>query len=169
MHDDDAVAHAKDFFHIGTDHENGDALLGECLRCAIDLGLRADVDSARGFVEDEHLRVHRQPFAQNDFLLIAAGEIHDLAMDAGRLDAHPFDFLSATALSVRRLSQPAGCSCGSRAANILRDGHRQDQPMPLAVFGSEIDAASIASRVLRGCRARPSSIIVRPARDRRRR
>ena len=45
---------------------------------AVDLGLGADVDAAGRLVEDEHPGAHRQPLAEHDLLLVAAGEVDDL-------------------------------------------------------------------------------------------
>ena len=41
---------------------------------AVDLGLRADVDALRRLVEDQHRGLRRQPAAERDLLLVAAGE-----------------------------------------------------------------------------------------------
>ena len=56
--------------------------VGQRGHVAVDLGLGADVDAARRLVEDQHLRAHRQPLAQHDLLLVAAGQVHDLLVDA---------------------------------------------------------------------------------------
>ena len=42
---------------------------------AIDFGLGADIDAARGLVEDQHFRAARQPTPKHDLLLIASGQI----------------------------------------------------------------------------------------------
>ena len=53
VHDQDAVAHAEDFFQVAGDHQDGDALLGELVHEGVDFALGADVDAARRLVEDE--------------------------------------------------------------------------------------------------------------------
>ena len=64
---------------------------GERGHVAVDLGLRAHVDAAGGLVEDQHARLHGQPLAQDDLLLVSAGQVHDAAVDRGRLDAEARD------------------------------------------------------------------------------
>ena len=44
---------------------------------AVDLGLRADVDPAGRLVEHQHARCRREPLAEHDLLLVAAGERRD--------------------------------------------------------------------------------------------
>ena len=41
---------------------------------AVDFGFCADVHAAGGFVEDEDARFGGEPFAEDEFLLVAAGE-----------------------------------------------------------------------------------------------
>ena len=60
---------------------------------AVDLPLRADVDAARRLVHDQDLRVGVQPLADDDLLLVAAGEIADLLVARGRLDVDQLDVL----------------------------------------------------------------------------
>ena len=49
--------------------------------------LRADVDSARRLVEDQHLRLRLQPLADHDLLLVAPGQRRRRRLDRGRADA----------------------------------------------------------------------------------
>ena len=50
------------------------ALGGELVDERVDLRLGADVDAARGLVEDQHPAARRQPLRQHQLLLVAAGE-----------------------------------------------------------------------------------------------
>ena len=75
VHHADPVADAEQFRHFRRDHHDGFAGLRQFVDDAINLVLRADVDTAGRFVEDEHLGVGHQPFRQNDLLLVTAGEI----------------------------------------------------------------------------------------------
>ena len=59
---------------------------GEVAHQHIDFGFGADVDAARRFVEDQHLRAEREPLRQHDLLLIAAAQIRRLDFDGRRLD-----------------------------------------------------------------------------------
>ena len=43
----------------------------------VDLGARADIDAARRLVDDQELRLHRQPLREQHLLLVAAREIAD--------------------------------------------------------------------------------------------
>ncbi len=46
--------------------------IGEAAHQRVDLALGADVDAARGLVEDHHARLHRQPLGEHHLLLVAA-------------------------------------------------------------------------------------------------
>src|SRR5262245_34051551 len=61
MHHRDAVADADHLLHVARDHQDGDAGIGERPEHLVDLLLGADVDAAGRLVEDDHLRLHRQP------------------------------------------------------------------------------------------------------------
>ncbi len=58
---------------------------------AVDRLARADIDAARRFIKDHHTRVTGQPFADQHLLLVAAGKIGDVAIDAGGPDIEPVD------------------------------------------------------------------------------
>ena len=51
----------------------------------VDLGLGADVDAARGLVEQQHAALAQQPAREHDLLLVAARE---LARDPVRVVGH---------------------------------------------------------------------------------
>jgi hypothetical protein len=59
---------------------------GQLVEQVIDLALGAHVDAARRLVEDQDLGVGGQPLADDDLLLVAAREVLDLLLQAGRLD-----------------------------------------------------------------------------------
>ena len=67
-----AVADMDDLDLLGADHENGGAVVHQAVEQPEYLGLGADIDAARRLVENEELRIGIEPFADDDFLLIAA-------------------------------------------------------------------------------------------------
>jgi len=73
--DEDAGAVADDFVEFGGNEENREAVGAELGDELFDLGLGADVDAAGGFVEDDDGGLGREPAGEEDFLLVAAGEI----------------------------------------------------------------------------------------------
>src|SRR6185437_14223107 len=73
-HHCDAVAQPQDFGQLGGNDDDGAALICQRVEQLVNLVLGADVDAARGFVEDQHLAVAQQPFGDDDLLLVAAGE-----------------------------------------------------------------------------------------------
>src|SRR5262245_19307409 len=77
MHDGDAVADADHLLHVAGNHQDCDTGIGEAAQHRVDLVLGADIDPARRLVEDEHARFHRQPFGEDDLLLVAAREASD--------------------------------------------------------------------------------------------
>ena len=54
------------------------ALLGKVEDQLVDLVLRAHVDAAGRLVQQQHLRLGQKPAADDDLLLVAAGERADL-------------------------------------------------------------------------------------------
>ena len=75
-----------DFLELGGDHQYAEALIGKLADERLNLGLGADVDAARGLVEDQELRIGAEPSRQQHLLLIAAGELANLLLGARRLD-----------------------------------------------------------------------------------
>src|ERR1700730_14936600 len=73
-HDDNAMAKIHEFPELRRDDDHGRTLLSEPMHQAIDLGLGADIDAARRLVEDQNVRLRHHPFADDQFLLIAAGD-----------------------------------------------------------------------------------------------
>ena len=59
---------------------------GEVAQDAVDVGLGADIDAARRLVDDQDARLARQPFGEQHLLLVAAGQVAHLAVDARRRD-----------------------------------------------------------------------------------
>ena len=57
------------------DHDDRLALGRELVEQAVDLLLGADVDAARGLVEDQDVAVLDEPLGDDDLLLVAAGEV----------------------------------------------------------------------------------------------
>ena len=73
-HHGDAVAHAERLRQVAGDHQHGETLLREPADDLVNLGLRADIHALRRLVEDEQLRLRREPAGERDFLLIAAAQ-----------------------------------------------------------------------------------------------
>ncbi len=112
-HDQDAVAHAQHLGQLAGDHEDAQALLGQLAHEPVDLGLGADVDAARGLVDDEQPGLAGQPLAHDDLLLVAAGELVDDLLAAGGDDVELVDHVlrrraARLALSTmpKRVSEP---------------------------------------------------------------
>ena len=92
-HNHDPVADAQKFGHLRGDHNNGLSLVGQIQNELIDLILGANVDTAGRLVQQQHLRLSQQPAADNDLLLVAAGEAADLGLLRGSLGTHGVDIL----------------------------------------------------------------------------
>jgi len=69
----------------------GAAAGSECAHQLVDFALGADVDALRRLVENQHLRLRRQPAGHRDFLLVASGQIACTRFDRGRFDRQPLD------------------------------------------------------------------------------
>ena len=72
--DQDAVAEREQFRHLRAGDQDGDPLRRQLADEAIDLRLGAHVDAAGRLVEQQHARRRRQPLADHNLLLVAAGQ-----------------------------------------------------------------------------------------------
>ena len=70
---------------LGRYHNDPLALVGQIDDELVDLILGAHVDAAGGFVQQQHLRLGQQPAADDDLLLVAAGQRADLGLLAGEM------------------------------------------------------------------------------------
>ena len=86
VHHRNAVAHPQHLFHVARDHQDRDAPVREAAHQLVDLRLRADVDPARRLVEDQHLRLQRQPAPQHHLLLVAPAQVRNPGFHGRRLD-----------------------------------------------------------------------------------
>ncbi len=86
MHDRDPVGDADYFFHVARDHQDRHTGIRKLTHQTVDFAFCADVDAAGGLVEDQHLRVHCQPFGEHDLLLVAARKRAGARRDRWRLD-----------------------------------------------------------------------------------
>ena len=93
-HDPDAVGDAKDLRHFRGNDDHRFALFCHLNDQFIDLILRTNVNTARGFVHHEYLRLTLQPFAKNDFLLVAARQAGNHIVRAHALGVHDLDLLA---------------------------------------------------------------------------
>ena len=89
-HDYHPVRHAKDFRNLRTDHDDGQTLCGELGHEFVHSGFRANVDTLGGLIKDDDLRLCRQPFGDDDLLLVAARKIADIGVQRGRAEVEPF-------------------------------------------------------------------------------
>ena len=104
-----AMARAQDLLELRRDEEAGLAVLGERQDQPLDLGLGADVDAARRLVEDQDLRVRRQPAGEDTFCWLPPLSVPDrlvgdgVAMRSGPMYWSAIAYCSAQA---QGLSQP---------------------------------------------------------------
>ena len=140
-HDDHAVGHAQDLRHFGGDHDDALAFLDQAVHNIVDLDLGADVDTAGRLVEDVDLRVCVDPLADDDLLLVTAGQLADDLVDGRCLDLQGFDVLRTLfndALLVEEDAVAEALEVGED--QVVADGLRQYQTLALAVLGEEGDA-----------------------------
>ncbi len=86
-HDGDAVAHAEELGQVARHEQHRLAGERQAIDEAVDLRLAADVDAARGLVEEEDVDVVVEQAGERDLLLVAAGEIADALAFALAADA----------------------------------------------------------------------------------
>ena len=153
------------FFHVRADHQDGDALRRPARPCA---GRsrpwrprRCRASARRGSAP----RLHGQPLAEHDLLLVAAREVRPPAARAlGVLMCRRSTSACGDPLlaSRGRASRSARSWPMSGSEVFCGDRHRQHQAVALAVLRGEVHAASMASRGRAGRNGWPSRRIVPP-------
>ena len=133
-HHQDAVGQQQQLRHLRRHHDDAEPLRGELEDQPVDLLLGADVDAARRLVEQQDARLGRQPFADHDLLLVAAGERGGCLIDAGAADREPLDHVG-----------------GERAlrGRSARRPNRDSAPIEGSATLSQIEAARCRPRSLR--------------------
>ena len=101
-HDKHAIAEIGELFRFGGYDENRHAAAGESADKPMDFGAGADVDAARGLVQNQHLRLRLQPSSDDDLLLVAAAQLADRRLYVCRLDRKVAD---------RPLGEPLAAAC----------------------------------------------------------
>ena len=96
------VGKLVDLRQIGGDQDDPGALLQQRADQPIDFDLGADVDADGRLVEDEELGAVIEPFADDDFLLVAAGQAGGIGVAGGRLDLQILDLALGVARFARR-------------------------------------------------------------------
>ena len=105
---EDAVRALDDLLELRRDHQHAEPLVGELADQRLDLGLGADVDAACRLVENQQLRIGAEPARQQHLLLVAAGELADLLLDARGLDGETFhELVDNRALAALRRRRPS--------------------------------------------------------------
>ena len=121
----------------------------------VDLDLGADVDAARGLVEDQHVGARcAATCARHDLLLVAAGEVHDArcATFGVRMRKPLPEALRDADLRVRRRSLRGATRAtrGPRASRSSGSTVVEHEPEPLAVLGhvgeAGVDGPRLRSR-----------------------
>ena len=142
VHDGDRVGEVRDDAHVVRDeHDRGAELLGETAQELEDLGLHGDVEGGRRLVGDDQARVERERLRDDDALLLAAGELVRVVVDAvlGVGDADP-------AQHVDRLGPGVGA------------GDRQVRPQPLGDLPADrVDGVEDRRRLLEDHRGVPAA------------
>ena len=72
VHDHDAITHAENLRHFGSNNDHSKTLSGEFGDQPVDLRLGADVDAARRLVEDQDARIGEKPTPDQTLLLVAS-------------------------------------------------------------------------------------------------
>src|SRR3984957_19860460 len=107
----------------------------------MNLGLGADIDAARRFIEDQQFGLVGEPFAEHDLLLIAAGKLAGDLLERACLDGKARDAFILHFSFGGAIDEAAGCDFGeSGESEILPHRHRSHQALRAAVLGHIGDA-----------------------------
>src|SRR5271155_1535428 len=72
--DANCVAQVQDLFEFGGDEDDPHATFGEIVDDGVDFALRANVNAPGRFIENENLRLRREPFCNDHLLLVATAQ-----------------------------------------------------------------------------------------------
>ena len=81
VHEHDPIGDAVGEVHLVGDHHHGHAVLGEAAHDREHLADELGIERRRRFVEEHHVRVHRQRPGDGDTLLLAAGQARRVLVD----------------------------------------------------------------------------------------
>ena len=131
VHDGDAIAEVQDLLHVAADHQDGHALARQAAQQPVDFRLGADVDAARGLVDDQHLRPERQPLRQHHLLLVAAAQGRGPDLDRRSLDLQLIaDRRRRPAAPASRRRARAASTCRAPAATRSRESRNPRRGPP---------------------------------------
>lgn len=131
----------------GSSEDDDDALTlrSQTVDDRVDLVLRADVDTAGRFIQDQHVGIRVDPLRQNDLLLVTARQLARLREHRRRLDVH------ALAASLATL-YPVASADEAEAGEFTEGGHRD---VALDVLDEVGDRRPCGPRSRRRCRQSP--------------
>jgi len=140
-HHEDAVGEAEELGELGGDEQDALACGGEFAQEGVDFGLGADVDAARGFVDDEQARVGEEPARDEELLLVAAGEGRGGGVRAAPLEMHPrAEIRGGLAFVLGRHGEAHPEARIVREGDVPRAGKPRAEPGPRTVLGEVADA-----------------------------
>src|SRR5215213_92657 len=102
-----SIANGEQLDQLRRDNDDPLATIRQRADDPQDLCLCLDIDAGSRLVHDQDLGLHGQPFADDDFLLIAAGEEPHGGSDRARLDAQVFDDRSCQTIATTIIDDPA--------------------------------------------------------------
>lgn len=123
--------------------------------------MRADVDAARGLIEDKQVRFGREPTGENGLLLIAAGkELYRLlAIGGSDIECPDVEVREPVLLHTRDRPGPAA-PCLQGEDDVLAHGEVADDAGGLAVFRQKPNFCRMAARGEERSTVRPSTLAV---------
>ena len=105
-HDEDPVGDAQHLGQLGRDHQDRDPLAGQLVEQPVHLRLRADVDAARGLVDEQQRRTAAEPLGEHDLLLVPARERGRRVRELPVLELKPLSPVGGEAALRRREDEP---------------------------------------------------------------
>src|ERR1700722_17708862 len=137
-HHHDAVRDAEDLVDLGRNHRHRATARREISDDTRDLALRADIDSTRGLVEQQHARIAQKPFAQHNLLLVTAGEAGDEVEIPASANLKALDCLAARLNLARRVDDEIRAEVfQTRHADIAANTVVEVEPGELPIFCDE--------------------------------
>src|SRR5690625_3304077 len=153
-HDDDAVADTEHLGQLARGQQDRAAVVGDAVDEFVDLDLGADVDAAGGLVEQQHLGAGEDPAAQDDLLLVSAGQGADRLGHVVQPDPHALGDVACPAALAGPIGENAACAAAQRrVSEVVLNRGGEHQSLALAVLGHVPDPRGDCPRYVASAQA----------------
>lgn len=136
----DTVGIRRQLIEFGRDDQQRHPVGTQLLDQADHLGMRADIDPAGGFVQDQDIGVHQQPARQDHLLLVAPRQQPDRLFGIRGADIEAADEVRGDAVLFGPRHAPLPAATGLKGEqNVFAHAQFAHNPVGLPVLGAKTE------------------------------